>query len=70
MTTFKAADYRRMFLEKIGFPLIRANAIRFVSDIGDLCKAVNLRRVYEASLEWLAKQSESQHENQVSRLMV
>ncbi len=48
----KAKDYRRLFLELVGFPLIRANAVRFVADIGDLRRVDNLKRVYEAAAKW------------------
>jgi curved DNA-binding protein CbpA len=56
MSEFTAKDYRRKFLEEIGFPLIRANAERFVPGVGDLRKPQNLKLVYEKAMEWKQEQ--------------
>jgi hypothetical protein len=56
MAELKAKDYRRMFLEEIGFPLIKANAQRFLPEVGDLRKVDNLKLVFEAALRWKAEQ--------------
>lgn len=58
MAELRAKDYRRMFLEEIGFPLIKANALRFLPEVGDLRKVENLRLVLEAALKWKAEQAE------------
>lgn len=65
MTDLKAKDYRRMFLEEIGFPLIRANAERFVPEVGDLRKVSNLKMVYEVAMEWKEQQSKSAYEREL-----
>ena len=60
MELLKASEYRQLFLEKIGFPLIRANAVRFVPNIGDLRKVENLKRVYDAALQWCVERKEKE----------
>lgn len=56
MADLKASDYRQKFLEEIGFPLIKANARRFVPEVGDLRKTDNLKIVFEAAMRWKAQQ--------------
>jgi hypothetical protein len=70
MELLRASEYRRLFLLEIGFPLIRANAQRFVQDIGDLRKVANLKLVYEAAMCWKAEQREKEAfwENRIAQL--
>jgi (p)ppGpp synthase/HD superfamily hydrolase len=70
MELLKASEYRRLFLAEIGFPLIRANALRFVPEVGDLRKVVNLKLVYEAAMTWKAEQQEKKAflENRIAQL--
>lgn len=70
MELLKASEYRRLFLELIGFPLIKANAVRFVPDIGDLRKVANLKQVYEAAIAWKAEQQDKEKfwENRIAEL--
>ena len=72
MELLKASDYRRLFLLEIGFPLIRANALRFVPDVGDLRKVANLKLVYEAAMAWKAEQRDKEAfwENRIAQLEV
>jgi hypothetical protein len=60
MELFKAAEYRKLFLELTGFPLIKANAVRFVPDVGDLRKVANLKLVYDAAAAWKAEQKDKE----------
>jgi hypothetical protein len=63
-----AKNYRQKFLEEIGFPLIRANAERFVSGVGDLRKTENLKLVYERALLWKEEQSVQMCRHQDERI--
>lgn len=74
MTDLKAQDYRRMFLDKVGFPLIRVNAERFVPGIGDLRKTENVKAVFEAAMQKKAEEEREveekrqQHEAELTAL--
>lgn len=63
-----------MFLEKVGFPLIRANAERFVPGIGDLRKTENVKAVFEAAMQKKAeedrkaKEKDQQHKLELEAL--
>jgi hypothetical protein len=62
MADLKASDYRQKFLEEIGFPLIKANAKRFVQEVGDLRKTDNLKIVFEAAMRWKEQQPKDMSE--------
>jgi hypothetical protein len=70
MELLKASEYRKLFLLEIGFPLIRANAQRFVPEIGDLRKIANLKLVYDAAMRWKVEQQEKEtlRENRIAEL--
>jgi hypothetical protein len=64
MADLKAHDYRQMFLKEIGFPLIRANAERFVPRVGDLRKTENIKAVFEAAMQKKAEENRRAEEKQ------
>lgn len=66
MADLKAKDYRRMFLEEIGFPLVKVNAQRFVSEVGDLRKVENLKLVFEAAMRWKSERIQPYGEREES----
>jgi septal ring factor EnvC (AmiA/AmiB activator) len=74
MADLKAHDYRQMFLKEIGFPLIRANAERFVPRVGDLRKTENVKAVFEAAMQkkmeehQRVEEKQKQHEAEIEAL--
>jgi uncharacterized protein with von Willebrand factor type A (vWA) domain len=58
----KAADLRELFFREIGFPLIKANAMQYIPDVGDLRKTENIRLVVKVALERKAVETEQRRQ--------